>query len=90
MDELQVETYNKVKQFFTTKLEKNWKRVNDKLSQSKSNSDDFQHLHFFMMSLVENLKSHFKINSVNILTVAEEYQKKFILDYKSKKTEELK
>lgn len=29
MDEFQ-DTYNKVKQFFTTKLEKNWKRVNEK------------------------------------------------------------
>ena len=43
-----------------------------------------------MKTLVENLKVHFKINDVNILNISEDYQKKFLLDFKTKKTEELK
>jgi hypothetical protein len=43
-----------------------------------------------MLTLVENLKSHFKINTVNIVTISEDYQKKYLLDFKTKKTEELK
>lgn len=42
------------------------------------------------MTLIENLKSHFKINNVNLIAVSEEYQKKFVLDFKTKKTDELK
>lgn len=40
LDEFQ-DTYNKVKQFFTTKLEKNWKRVNEKNATLKISSEDF-------------------------------------------------
>jgi len=40
--------------------------------------------------MVENLKSHFKVNTVNIMSTSEEYQKRFLLDFKTKKTEELK
>ena len=42
------------------------------------------------MALIDNLKSHFKINTINFLTTSEEYQKKFVLDFKTKKTDELK
>ncbi|CDW75065.1 UNKNOWN [Stylonychia lemnae] len=89
VDEFQ-DTYNKVKQYFTTKLEKNWKRINEKNSTLKISSEDFQQQHFFMMTLIDNLKAHFKINPINITSVSEEYQKKFVLDFKSKKTDELK
>lgn len=43
-----------------------------------------------MLTLADNLKSHFKITNVNIATISEDYQKKFLLDFKTKKTEELK
>ena len=89
VDEFQ-DTYNKVKSFFTAKLEKNWKRVNEKNQSLKISSDDFQQQHFFTMTLIENLKSHFKINDVNFLAISEDYQKKFVLDFKTKKTNELK
>ena len=43
-----------------------------------------------MLTLADNLKSHFKISTVNIATVSEEYQKKFLVEFKNKKGEELK
>ena len=43
-----------------------------------------------MLTLADNLKSHFKITTVNIATISEDFQKKFLLDFKTKKTEELK
>jgi hypothetical protein len=39
---------------------------------------------------MENLKSHFKVNNLNFNTISEEFQKKFLLDFKTKKTDELK
>ena len=42
------------------------------------------------MTLIDNLKVHFKINPINITSVSEEYQKKFVNDFKQKKTDELK
>eukprot|EP00347_Sterkiella_histriomuscorum_P013600 403364097 len=89
LDEFQ-DTFSKVKSFFTTKLEKNWKRVNEKNQALKISADDFQQQHFFAINMIENLKSHFKINVVNFIAISEDYQKKFVLDFKTKKTNELK
>jgi hypothetical protein len=89
MDEF-TDTCNKVKTFFTGKLEKNWKRVNERIQTQKLSAEDFQKIQFFVLTMVENLKSHFKINTVNIIAISEDYQKKYLLDFKTKKTEELK
>jgi hypothetical protein len=40
VDEFQ-DIFTKVKQFFTSKLEKNWKWINDKLQSNKVSSEDF-------------------------------------------------
>ena len=40
--------------------------------------------------MMDNLKSHFKMNSVNLLSISQDYQKKFILDLKQRKSDELK
>lgn len=84
------DTFTKVKGLFTKKLEKNWKRINERLQNQKISSEDFQQVHLFMSTLVENLKSHFRVNTLNLLSVSEEYQKKFLMDFKTKKTDELK
>lgn len=39
---------------------------------------------------MESLRLHFKINATNFHAISEEYQKKFILEFKTKKTNELK
>ncbi len=43
-----------------------------------------------MAALSENLKTHWKITTVNIVSISEEYEKKFFSDFKAKKTDELK
>lgn len=43
-----------------------------------------------MLTLAENLKSRFKITTVNLMTISEDFQKKFLNDFLQKKTEELK
>ena len=43
-----------------------------------------------MQTLGENLKTHFKIVTVNISTISEDYEKKFFVEFKSKKIEEIK
>lgn len=35
------DTYIKVRNFLTAKIEKNWKRVNEKLHQQKTSAEDF-------------------------------------------------
>lgn len=43
-----------------------------------------------MFSLADSLKVHYKIMTVNIVSISEEYEKKFFMDFKTKKAEELK
>ena len=76
--------------FFQIKIEKNWKRINEKLHSQKQSADDFKKVHLFMKTMTDNLKTHFKLITVNIATISEEYQKKFLLEFKTKKSEELK
>ncbi len=33
--------YAKIRHFFTVKLEKNWKRINEKLHSQKTSAEDF-------------------------------------------------
>ena len=42
-----------------------------------------------MLILSENLKNHFKISTLTIVSISEDFQKKFLIDFKTKKTEEL-
>ena len=53
-------------------------------------AEDFQSMQFFMITLAENLKTHFKINTINFITILEDQQKKYVNDFKTKKTDELK
>jgi hypothetical protein len=89
LDELQ-DTFVKVRNFFTAKLEKNWKRLNEKLHLQKISAEDFQKVHLFMISLTDSLKVHFKIMTVNMVSISEDSQKRFFSDFKTKKSEELK
>lgn len=43
-----------------------------------------------MLTLADNLKSHFKITTLNIFGISEEYQKKYIQEFQKKKIDELK
>ena len=43
-----------------------------------------------MLTLADNLKSHFKITTLNIVGISEEYQKKYIQEFQKKKIDELK
>jgi len=43
-----------------------------------------------MQSMIESLRSNFKMGIINIEQISEDYQKKFILEFKGKKVEELK
>ena len=81
---------SKLRYFFGVKLEKNWKRVNEKLYSQKVSADDFRDLHRFTHALCESLRNKVKMGVMGIEGVSEEYQKRYILDYKSKKVEELK
>lgn len=47
-------------------------------------------MQFFMMSLADNLKTHFKMNTLNFVSILEEQQKKYLNDFKTKKNDELK
>lgn len=47
-------------------------------------------MQFFMMSLADNLKTHFKMNTLNFSSILEEQQKRYLNDFKTKKNEELK
>lgn len=68
------DTFTKVRGFFTIKLEKNWKRVNEKVALIKLPSEDFRCLHSFFHSLVnDSLKVHFKVNTLNLLTTSEDH-----------------
>lgn len=84
------DTQAKIRHFFTAKLEKNWRRVNDKLQKQKTSADDFLKLHLFMQVLVENLRTQFKVSTINIAAVSEDYQKKYLIEFSKGKTEELK
>ncbi len=76
------DTYSKIRYFFTVKLEKNWKRINEKIQTQKLSAEDFQKTHFFTQTLSENLRTHFKIGIMGVESVSEDYQKKFMLDFK--------
>lgn len=84
------DTYKKVRQFFTSKLEKNLKRVCEKTQMGKMGAENFESMQFFMLTLAENLKTHTGMDIINFVSILEEQQKKFTLDFKTKKTEELK
>ena len=47
-------------------------------------------MQFFMLTLAENLKTHFKMNTMNFVSILEEQQKKYVNDFKIKKSDELK
>lgn len=38
----------KVKNFLVSKLEKNWKRVTEKMNLQKTSAEDFENVHFFI------------------------------------------
>ena len=43
-----------------------------------------------MLTLADNLKTHFKMNTMNFVSILEEQQKKYVNDFKIKKSDELK
>jgi hypothetical protein len=71
------DTQTKLRHFFTVKLEKNWRRINEKLHSQKISAEDFQKVHLFMQALADNLRSHFKVSVLNIAAVSEDFQKRY-------------
>ena len=53
-------------------------------------AEDFAQYQFFFLTLFDNLKDHTKINTLNLVSILEDQQKRFMNDFKQKKTDELK
>ena len=47
-------------------------------------------MQFFMITMADNLKTHFKMSTVNFTYILEDQQKRYVNDFKMKKTDELK
>lgn len=43
-----------------------------------------------MQALLDNLRTQFKVSTINIAAVSEDYQKKYLLEFSKARTEELK
>ncbi len=83
-----LEISNRTRTFFSNKIEKNMKRVTG--FGVKMNADDFKKLQGFLAGVVQSLKINFKVNSLNLVSVLEDQQKKYFVALKELKTEELK